>query len=69
MPTNEPPSRPLVSKEEQEEVAKKIQAAADILTLPVRTLRDQGYNVEYSANEEGDEITLRVVVHTKWPTT
>lgn len=68
MPTNEPPSR-LVSPAEQEEVAKKIRAAAEILTLPVRVLREQGYHVDYEAREEEDVITVRVVVHTKWPTT
>ncbi len=69
MPTNEQPSRPPVSKEEQEEVRRKIEEAAEILSPAVNALRDKGYNVEYTANEEEDVITLRVVVHSKWPTT
>lgn len=67
MPTNGPPSGP--SPEERIEVERTMRAAADILSPAVRGLREQGYNVEYTANEEEDVITMRVVVHTKWPTT
>ncbi len=69
MPTNEQPSRPPVSREEQEEVARKIRAAADVLAPAVNTLREQGYHLDYTANDEEDVITLRLVVHSKWPTT
>ena len=67
MPTNAPRSNP--SREEQDEVRRKLEEIVYRLQPVREALEARGYRPVLEVNQDHDTVTLTMVVHTKWPNT